>query len=77
MCGGILLELPLKDDDDGVLEFVGDGEGVVNSLFLSSSSSLRKEKKSYFSSSLVLQSQKSSSSNSLSLLITILPEFGL
>jgi hypothetical protein len=51
MCGGILLELPLKDDDDGVLEFVGDGEGVVNSLFLSSSSSLRKRNKSYFSSS--------------------------
>jgi hypothetical protein len=38
MCGGISLELPLEDDDDGVLEFVGDG-GVVNSLFLGSSSS--------------------------------------
>jgi hypothetical protein len=39
MCGGISLELPLEDDDNGVLEFVGDGEGVVNSLFLGSSSS--------------------------------------
>jgi hypothetical protein len=54
MCGGISLELPLEDDDDGVLGFVGDGEGVVGSLFLdfsSSSSSSRKGKKTYFSSS--------------------------
>jgi hypothetical protein len=50
MCGGISLELPLEDDDDGV--FVGDGEGVVGSLFLDfSSSSSRKGKKSNFSSS--------------------------
>jgi hypothetical protein len=51
MCGGISRELPLEDNDDGVLEFVGDGEGVVTSSFLDSSSSSRKGKKSYFSSS--------------------------
>jgi hypothetical protein len=34
MCGGLSRKLPLEDDDDGVLEFVGDGEGVVNSSFL-------------------------------------------
>jgi hypothetical protein len=41
MCGGISIELPLEDDDDddGVLKFVGDEEGVVNSSFLGSSSS--------------------------------------
>jgi hypothetical protein len=39
MCGGISLEFPLEDDDDDVLEFVGDGKGVVNSSFLGSSSS--------------------------------------
>jgi hypothetical protein len=42
MCGGISLELPFEDDDDSVLEFVDDGEGVVNSSFLDSSSSSRK-----------------------------------
>jgi hypothetical protein len=41
-------KLPLEDDNDSVLEFVGDGEGVVNSSFLGFSSSSRKGKKSYF-----------------------------
>jgi hypothetical protein len=54
MCSSVSLELPFEDDDDGVLEFVSDGEGVVNSWFLYSSSSSKKKKKgkkSYFSSS--------------------------
>ena len=34
MCGGLSLELPLEDDDDGVLGIVGDGEGVVSSSFV-------------------------------------------
>jgi hypothetical protein len=36
MCGGISRELPLEDDDDSVLEFVGDGDGVVTYSFLGS-----------------------------------------
>jgi hypothetical protein len=30
MCSSVSLKLPFEDDDDGVLEFVGDGEVVVN-----------------------------------------------
>jgi hypothetical protein len=44
MCGEISLEFHLEDDGDGVLEFDGDGEGVMNSSFLDSSSSSRKGK---------------------------------
>jgi hypothetical protein len=48
MCSSVSLELPFEDDDDGVLEFVGDGEVVVNFWFLDSSKKKKKGKEIIF-----------------------------